>query len=133
MMRIGLLGAGRIGRIHGLNVAARADARLVALADASAEAAASLAGATGAKVATADAILADREIDAVLICTPTDTHADLIEKAVLAGKAVFCEKPVDLDAARIRRRARVDHGRRNQVQPVCHARMHGHRSGSQVV
>jgi len=103
MMRIGLLGAGRIGRIHGLNVAARADARLVALADASAEAAASLAGATGAKVATADAILADREIDAVLICTPTDTHADLIEKAVLAGKAVFCEKPVDLDAARIRR------------------------------
>ncbi len=103
MMRIGLLGAGRIGRIHGLNVAARADARLVALADASAEAAASLAGATGTKVATADAILADREIDAVLICTPTDTHADLIEKAVLAGKAVFCEKPVDLDAARIRR------------------------------
>ena len=103
MMRIGLLGAGRIGRIRGLNVAARADAQLVALADASAEAAASLAGATGAKVATADAILADREIDAVLICTPTDTHADLIEKAVLAGKAVFCEKPVDLDAARIRR------------------------------
>lgn len=103
MMRIGLLGAGRIGRIHGLNVTARADARLVALADASAEAAASLAGATGAKVATADAILADRQIDAVLICTPTDTHADLIEKAVLAGKAVFCEKPVDLDAARIRR------------------------------
>ena len=103
MMRIGLLGAGRIGRIHGLNVAARADAQLVALADASAEAAASLAGATGATVATADAILADREIDAVLICTPTDTHADLIEKAVLAGKAVFCEKPVDLDAARIRR------------------------------
>lgn len=103
MMRIGLLGAGRIGRIHGLNVAARVDAQLVALADASAEAAASLAAATGAKVSTAEAILADREIDAVLICTPTDTHADLIEKAVLAGKAVFCEKPVDLDAARIRR------------------------------
>lgn len=103
MMRIGLLGAGRIGRIHGLNVAARADAQLVALADASAEAAASLAAATGAKVATAEAILVDGGIDAVLICTPTDTHADLIEKAVSAGKAVFCEKPVDLDAARIRR------------------------------
>lgn len=103
MMRIGLLGAGRIGRIHGLNVAARADARLVALADASAEAAASLAAATGAKVSSIDAILADKAIDAVLICTPTDTHADLIEQAVSSGKAVFCEKPVDLDAARIRR------------------------------
>ncbi len=88
-MKIGLLGAGRIGRIHGLNVAARGDAALAA--------------ATGAKATGAEAILADPAIDAVLICTPTDTHADLIEQAVSAGKAVFCEKPVDLDAARIRR------------------------------
>jgi myo-inositol 2-dehydrogenase / D-chiro-inositol 1-dehydrogenase len=101
-MRFGLLGAGRIGRIHGLNVAARTDTVLVAVADASAEAAASLALAAGAEVATVDAILADAAIDAILICTPTDTHADLIEAAVAAGKAVFCEKPVDLDAARIR-------------------------------
>ncbi|MBN9436189.1 inositol 2-dehydrogenase [Bosea sp. (in: a-proteobacteria)] len=102
-MRFGLLGAGRIGRIHGLNVAARGDATLVALADAAQDAAASLAAASGAKVASAEAILSDSSIDAVLICTPTDTHADLIEAAVSAGKAVFCEKPVDLDAARIRR------------------------------
>lgn len=102
-MRFGLLGAGRIGRIHGLNVAARGDATLVAVADASAEAAASLASATGAKAVAAEAILADAGIDAVLICTPTDTHAELIEAAVASGKAVFCEKPVDLDAARIRR------------------------------
>eukprot|EP01042_Synura_sphagnicola_P031656 gene31656-40756_t len=101
-MRFGLLGAGRIGRIHGLNVAARADAQLVALSDASAEAAASLAQASGAKIASTEAILADGGIDAVVICTPTDTHADLIEAAVSAGKAVFCEKPVDLIAARIR-------------------------------
>ncbi len=101
-MRFGLLGAGRIGRIHGLNVAARTDTVLVAVADASAEAADSLALAAGAEVATVDAILADAAIDAILICTPTDTHADLIEAAVAAGKAVFCEKPVDLDAARIR-------------------------------
>ncbi len=106
-MRFGLLGAGRIGRIHGLNVAARADATLVAVADASADAAASLAAATGAKVADADAILGDAAIDAILICTPTDTHADLIEVAVSAGKAVFCEKPVDLDAGRIRRCLKV--------------------------
>ncbi|SFI79828.1 myo-inositol 2-dehydrogenase / D-chiro-inositol 1-dehydrogenase [Bosea sp. OK403] len=102
-MRFGLLGAGRIGRIHGLNVAARADAALVAVADASNEAASALAAGTGAHVAGIDAILADASIDAILICTPTDTHADLIEAAVSAGKAVFCEKPVDLDAQRIRR------------------------------
>lgn len=102
-MRFGLLGAGRIGRIHGLNVAARGDARLVAVADASNEAASSLAQATGADVADADAIMRDSGIDAVLICTPTDTHADLIEAAVSCGKAVFCEKPVDLDSDRIRR------------------------------
>jgi myo-inositol 2-dehydrogenase/D-chiro-inositol 1-dehydrogenase len=103
IMKIGLLGAGRIGRIHGLNVAARGDAELVAVSDAVPEAAASLAAAAGAKPASVEAILADSAIDAVLICTPTDIHADLIEQAVGAGKAVFCEKPVDLDAARIRR------------------------------
>lgn len=106
-MRFGLLGAGRIGRIHGLNVAARTDATLAAITDASAEAAASLAATTGASVASAETILADKSIDAVLICTPTDTHADLIEAAVSAGKAVFCEKPVDLDAGRIRRCLKV--------------------------
>ena len=102
-MRVGLLGAGRIGRIHGLNVAARADAELVALTDALPAAAATLAAETGARATSTEAILADAGIDAILICTPTDTHADLIEAAVSAGKAVFCEKPVDLDAARIRR------------------------------
>lgn len=102
-MRFGLLGAGRIGRIHGLNIAARPDSTLVAVADAAPEAAASLAAGAGAKVADSKSILADPTIDAVLICTPTDTHADLIEQAVTAGKAVFCEKPVDLDAERIRR------------------------------
>ena len=102
-MRFGLLGAGRIGRIHGLNVAARRDASLVAVADASPEAAAALAVSTGSSAVGARAILDDASIDAVLICTPTDTHADMIEAAVKAGKAVFCEKPVDLDADRIRR------------------------------
>jgi myo-inositol 2-dehydrogenase/D-chiro-inositol 1-dehydrogenase len=102
-MRFGLLGAGRIGRIHGGNVAAHPKASLVAVADAEAKAAADLASAHGARVASIDGILADRAIDAVLICTPTDMHADLIEQAAQAGKAVFCEKPVDLDSDRIRR------------------------------
>ena len=101
-MRIGLLGAGRIGRIHGLNVAQHKDATLVAVADADAQAAAALADATGARTDSIPGILADPGIDAVLICTPTDMHADLIEGAAAAGKAVFCEKPVDLSAERIR-------------------------------
>src|SRR5882724_2739199 len=101
-MRIGLLGAGRIGRIHGGNIAAHPRAILAAVADADAAAAQRLAAAGGASISSVDAIIAAQDIDAVVICTPTDTHADLIERAVRAGKAVFCEKPIDLNAARIR-------------------------------
>ncbi len=101
-MKIGLLGAGRIGRIHGGNIAAHPRAELAAVADADVAAAQRLAMASGATISTVDAIIADREIDAIVICTPTDTHANLVERAMQAGKAVFCEKPVDLSAARIR-------------------------------
>ena len=55
-----------------------------------------------ARSARSTAILADPAIDAIVICTPTDTHADLIEAGVKAGKAVFCEKPIDLSVARVR-------------------------------
>jgi myo-inositol 2-dehydrogenase / D-chiro-inositol 1-dehydrogenase len=102
MLRIGLLGAGRIGRIHGLNIAAHPRARLAAVADAVPATAEALAAATGSHVREAGSIIEDRDIDAVVICTPTDLHAALIERAARAGKAVFCEKPVDLDAGRIR-------------------------------
>jgi myo-inositol 2-dehydrogenase/D-chiro-inositol 1-dehydrogenase len=102
MLRVGLLGAGRIGKIHGGNVAAHAGARLVAVADALPAAAQALADATGAQVAGISAIIASPDIDAVVICTPTDMHADQIEAAAKAGKAVFCEKPVDLSSDRIR-------------------------------
>lgn len=101
-MRFGLIGAGRIGRIHGGNVAARSDSKLVAVADADSKAAEVLAKETGAEVASVNAVMADPAIDAVLICAPTDLHADLIEKAARHKKAVFCEKPVDLSSARIR-------------------------------
>ena len=100
MLRVGLLGAGRIGRIHGGNVAAHPKAQLVAVADAVLEASQTIAAETNATVATIDGIIEDDKIDAVLICTPTDMHADLIERAARAGKAVFCEKPVDLAAER---------------------------------
>jgi myo-inositol 2-dehydrogenase / D-chiro-inositol 1-dehydrogenase len=100
-MRFGLIGAGRIGKIHGLNVTKHPDATLNYIADADPTAANNLAKQTSAKVAGVDAILAS-EIDALLICAPTDLHADLIERAARAGKAVFCEKPVDLNSERIR-------------------------------
>ena len=101
MIRIGLLGAGRIGQIHGRNAAAHRDAKLVAVADAVPEAAATLAKVTGAAAMSADALIADKRIEAVLICTSTDTHADFIVRAARAGKAIFCEKPIDLSAKRI--------------------------------
>lgn len=107
MIRVGLLGAGRIGQIHGRNVAASSKAGLVAVADALPDACLSLATELGAKAASVEAVILDRDIDAVLICTPTDTHADLIEAAVKAGKAVFCEKPVDLSSDRIKACLRV--------------------------
>ena len=101
-MRFGLIGAGRIGRIHGGNVAARKDCTLAYIADAMPEAAAALAKDTGAKVADIAAIVGAKDVDAVLVCAPTDMHADLIEQCARAGKAVFCEKPVDLSSQRIR-------------------------------
>jgi myo-inositol 2-dehydrogenase / D-chiro-inositol 1-dehydrogenase len=101
-MRFGIIGAGRIGKIHASNVAARKDCEVRLIADADRAAAESLAQATGGRVAEVDAILASNEIDAVAICAPTDMHADLIEKAARAKKAIFCEKPVDLDANRVR-------------------------------
>jgi myo-inositol 2-dehydrogenase / D-chiro-inositol 1-dehydrogenase len=100
MLRFGLLGAGRIGQIHGRNAAASPKGELVAIADPFPKAAESLAKATGAQVRDIDAIFSAKDIDAVLICTPTTTHADFIERAAKAGKAIFCEKPVDLDAKR---------------------------------
>lgn len=100
MLRVALLGAGRIGQVHAKSMTANADSRLVAVADAHAEAAQALAAQVGAEARSVDGILADAGIDAVLIASSTDTHSDLIQRAVAAGKAVLCEKPVDLSLER---------------------------------
>src|SRR5690606_5216906 len=100
--RLALLGAGRIGKVHAGAIAADRRARLVAVADANEAAARAIADSAGAEVRSIDAIEKADDIDAVLICTPTNTHADLIERFSRAGKAVFCEKPIDLDIARVR-------------------------------
>ena len=100
MLNIALLGAGRIGQVHARSIVSRPDCRLVAVADVVTEAASKLAGQYGAVARTADEILDDAATDAILIATSTHTHADLIERATAAGKAVLCEKPVDLTLAR---------------------------------
>ncbi|MBY6083765.1 inositol 2-dehydrogenase [Ruegeria arenilitoris] len=100
MLRIGLLGAGRIGTVHAQAISDHPDSTLVAVSDAMEDAAARLAQSHGAVARTSEDIIADPDIDAVLIATPTDTHSDLIEAATAAGKAVLCEKPVDLDLNR---------------------------------
>ncbi len=94
-------GAGRIGQIHARNVAAEG-ARLKYIVDVNATAAKGLAAAVGAAVADQRQVLADPEVEAVIIGSSTDTHADLIEAAAETGKAIFCEKPIDLDLARTR-------------------------------
>ncbi|WP_128516350.1 inositol 2-dehydrogenase [Tabrizicola thermarum] len=101
-IRFGLLGAGRIGKVHAKAVTGNPGARLVAVSDAMPAAARAIADQYGCEVRTIDAIAAAGDIDAVVICTPTDTHADLIEQFVKAGKAVFCEKPIDLSLARVK-------------------------------
>ena len=101
-IRFGLLGAGRIGKVHAKAVTGNPAAKLVAVSDAMPAAAQAIADQYGCDVRTIDAIAAAKDIDAVVICTPTDTHADLIEQFVKAGKAVFCEKPIDLSLARVK-------------------------------
>ncbi len=102
MLKFGIFGAGRIGVLHGRNIAQHQGAQLAYVADPVSGAAEALANETGAQVADTETILADSSIDAVAIASSTDTHADLIEAAARAGKAIFCEKPVDLDSARAR-------------------------------
>jgi myo-inositol 2-dehydrogenase / D-chiro-inositol 1-dehydrogenase len=100
MLNTALLGAGRIAGVHGTAISTNPGSHLVAVSDINNEAAGKLAAQYGAEARTTDAILADPSINAVLIATSTDTHSDLIERATAAGKAVLCEKPVDLSLAR---------------------------------
>ncbi|MCA3487681.1 MAG: inositol 2-dehydrogenase [Rhodobacter sp.] len=101
-IRFGLLGAGRIGKVHARAITADSQARLVAVADAVPAAAQAIADQYGCAIRSIDGILASKDIDAVVICTPTDTHADLIEAFARAGKAIFCEKPIDLSLERVK-------------------------------
>ena len=102
MLKIGLLGCGRIGQVHARSVRQLGTAQITAVADAFETPAQALADACGAQVMAPEALIESPEVEAVVIGTPTDTHYDLIQAAARAGKAIFCEKPVDMSADRIR-------------------------------
>jgi len=104
MVKLAVLGCGRIGVMHAANIAAHPRTELAGVYDIAAAAAERLGAALGARVfRSAEEIFASAEVDAVLIATATPTHCDYIEAAVAAGKPVLCEKPLDLSLERIER------------------------------
>jgi len=101
MLNIGLLGCGRIGAVHARSISLLDGVRVAAVSDAVPAAAKALASKSDAKVMESLALIEAQDIDAVVIGTPTDTHFDLINAAAKAGKAIFCEKPIDMSADNI--------------------------------
>jgi myo-inositol 2-dehydrogenase/D-chiro-inositol 1-dehydrogenase len=104
-VRVGVIGVGRIGRMHAELLERQvAGASVAAVQDAHAESARAVGAQLDVPVAaSAEELLADGAVDAVAICSSTDTHAELIGAAARAGKAIFCEKPVSLDLAEVDR------------------------------
>ena len=103
-LHIGIIGAGRIGKVHAETAAFRLpEVKIVSITDVDRDAAARLANHCAIPVVADSSaeIFADPGVDAVLICSPTGTHAELIAQAARAGKQIFCEKPVALDLAKI--------------------------------
>lgn len=101
-LRIGLIGTGRIGKVHATNIVAAAETKLAWVIDPFIAGAEAIASECGAR-ATADPeeAFGSGELDAVIVASPTSTHADLITKAIEAKIPVLCEKPIDLDIARV--------------------------------
>ena len=98
MIKLAVFGAGRIGYVHALNAAALPSVKLQYIVDPVPSAHLDdLAAKTGARIVDTDTVFADPSIDGVIIASSTDTHAELILKAVAGGKAMFCEKPISLN------------------------------------
>lgn len=101
-IRFGLIGTGRIGQVHAASIAASPDATLAWVADPFIDGARAVADRFGGTATeSAEKLIASGEVDAILIASPTPTHVDLIEASVRAGLPVLCEKPIDLDIARV--------------------------------
>jgi len=101
MMSFCLVGAGFIGPVHAANIAAHPRATLKYVVDLDRATAERVATKHGAAVVSLGEALADQRLDAVVICPPPRTHAPLIGMAALASKAILCEKPIDLDLAKV--------------------------------
>jgi myo-inositol 2-dehydrogenase/D-chiro-inositol 1-dehydrogenase len=102
MVRLGVLGCGRIGRVHAATVAGHPRAELARVFDPVEGAAKEVGEQYGTTWSTeGEEVVADGSIDGVIVASPTPTHVDLMTRAVHAGKAVLCEKPIDLDIARV--------------------------------
>ena len=103
MIRFALFGAGFIGRVHANNIAAHPQATLQYVYDINTEAVEQVASRLGARVASSpDEIWEADDVDAVLIASSTNTHADLLSGAVKARKPAYCEKPIDLNIERVK-------------------------------
>ncbi|WP_427133665.1 inositol 2-dehydrogenase [Pseudarthrobacter sp. S9] len=103
-VRIALFGSGRIGRVHGANLARHPGVELTWVADPFVAGAQELAAMYGARATASGAeVFADGSLDAIVVCSPTDTHVELIRTAAEHGLAVLCEKPIDLELERARR------------------------------
>ncbi|KAF9119365.1 hypothetical protein BGX30_003893 [Mortierella sp. GBA39] len=98
-LNIGVIGAGRIGRLHTENLLNHPQVKVKAIADLQIDHARAWANGLGIPLLTQDAeqIISDPGIDAVFICTSTNTHIDMIERSAKAGKHIFCEKPISFD------------------------------------
>jgi myo-inositol 2-dehydrogenase / D-chiro-inositol 1-dehydrogenase len=108
MFNVAIFGVGRIGKIHAHNAAASPELTLKYVVDPNSMAAEALASQTGAMVADMDTVLGDGSVSGVIIASATNAHLDQALSAASAGKAIFCEKPLDLDLARARQaRARL--------------------------
>jgi len=134
MLRIAVLGCGRIGRMHAANIAAHPRARLAAVYDIDRQSAEAVAARHNVRAAdTAEALFASADVDAVLVASNTGTHADYIEKSVAAGKPVLCEKPIDLSLARVNRCAEAVLSKNVPVQIGFNRRFDpGHRASWQA-
>ena len=130
MVRIAVLGCGRIGRMHAANIASHDRAELVAVYDIHQPSAEDVASQFGIRAAeSAEAIFASDDVDAVLVATQTSTHADYIEMAVAANKPILCEKPIDLSLERVGRCAAAISGSKVVVQLGFNRRFDpGHRA-----
>ncbi len=130
VLNFGLIGCGRIGKMHADNIARHPKARLAMTFDVNAQICNTTAMRHKAEAArSADALLKAQNIDAVVVASATETHADLIEKAVDHGKPILCEKPIDLCLSRVEACSKAIRGKNVPVQIGFNRRFDpGHRA-----